>query len=351
MKNITKNFLIKTLILCLCFLQQMFSQTPTISSFTPTIGAVGSTVTITGTNFSTTASDNVVYFGGARATVSNATATQLTVLVPNGSTRDFITVTKGGLTAFSRSNFNLFNSSTASIAGAYSFGSGVTVSAIATTTSGLQNSYPGFDVIVGAADFNNDGWPDVFKAGNGAVSVNRNLLTGTSATIASNQFSAPSNFTVTGDVRTIVTADIDSDGKLDIITGSSTGISILRNTSTSGTISFATAINISTATTNIRVADFDLDGKLDIASVNNGNLNIFINTTTSSITFNSAVATALSTTGFTGIDIGDLNNDGKIDLVVTKNGASTNVIVNNSTVNTLDLSNSFTINMVHIIRL
>lgn len=317
---------------------------PTISSFSPSSAEVGATVTITGTNFSTTANNNVVYFGSARATVTSATATQLTVLVPNGSTRDFISVTKGGLTAYSRRNFNLFNSGTASISGAFSLGSDVTVSSIATTTSALQNSYPGFDVIVGAADFDNDGWPDIFKAGNGAVNVNRNLLTGTSATIAANQFSAPSNFTVTGDVRTIVTADIDSDGKLDIITGSSTGISILKNTSTSGTISFAAAVNISTATTNVRVVDFDLDGKLDIAAVNDGNLNIFKNTTTSSITFNSAVATALSSTGFTGIDVGDLNNDGKIDIVATKNGSSTNVIVNNSTINSLTLSNSITIN-------
>jgi hypothetical protein len=322
-----------------------FAQAPTITSFSPTQAEVGASVTITGTGFSTTANDNIVYFGGARATVTNATATQLTVTVPNGSTRDFITVTNGGLTAFSRMNFNLFNSGTASISGDYSLGAGVTVSSVATTTSGLHNSnvWPGFDVIVGAADFNNDGWPDVFKAGNGTVAVHRNLLTGTVATIAASNFSAPSNFTVAGDIISIVTGDIDSDGKLDIITGSSTGISILRNTSTSGTISFAAAVNISTATTNVRIADFDLDGKLDIAAVNDGNLNIFKNTTTSSITFNSAVATALSTTGFSGIDIGDLNNDGKIDIVATKSGVI-NVIVNNSSTNSLSLSNSITIN-------
>lgn len=320
-----------------------FAQAPTITSFSPTQAEVGASVTITGTGFSTTANDNIVYFGGARATVTNATATQLTVTVPNGSTRDFITVTKGGLTAFSRRIFNLFNNGTASIAGTYSFGAAVTVTAIATTTAGLQNSYPGFDVIVGAADFDNDGWPDIFKAGNGAISVNRNLLTATVATIASNHFSSPSNFTVTGNVRTIVTADIDSDGKLDIITGSSSGISILRNTSTSGTISFATAVNISTVTTNVRVADFDLDGKLDIASVNNGNLDIFDNTSTSSISFSSAISTALSTTGFTGIDIGDFNNDGKMDIAATKGGVI-NVIVNNSTIGSLSLSNTITIN-------
>jgi hypothetical protein len=336
----------KSLLFSLVISVISFAQVPTITSFSPTQAEVGATVTITGTNFSTTNNDNIVYFGGAKATVTNATATQLTVTVPNGSTRDFISVTKGGLTAFSKMNFNLYNSGTASIAGNYSLGSGVIVTSIATTTSSLKGTdpAPGFDVIVGAADFDSDGWPDVFKAGNGVVGVNRNLLTSTAATLAANQFSAPSSYSVTGDVISIITADIDSDGKLDILTGSSTGISILKNTSTSGTISFAAAVNISTATTNIRVADFDLDGKLDIAAVNSGNLNIFKNTTTTSITFNSAVATALSTTGFNGMDIGDLNNDGKIDIVVTKRGGVINVIVNNSTSNALSLSNAFTIN-------
>ncbi len=337
---------LKSLLFSLVISVISFAQVPTITSFSPTQAEVGATVTITGTNFSTTANDNIVYFGGARATVSTATATQLTVLVPNGSTRDFISVTKGGLTAFSRMNFNLFNSGTASVSGSYSLAYGVSVTSGATTTSSLKGTdpAPGFDVIVGAADFDNDGWPDIFKACNGAVAVNRNLLTGTVATIASSNFSAPSSYAVTGDLISIVIGDVNSDGKLDIITGSATGISILRNTSSSGTISFAAAVNISTATTNVRVADFDLDGKLDIAAVNSGNLNIFKNTSTSSITFNSAVATSLSTTGFNGIDIGDLNNDGKVDIVATKRGGVTNVIVNNSTSNSLSLSNAFTIN-------
>jgi PKD domain/IPT/TIG domain/FG-GAP-like repeat len=231
---------------------------PTITSFTPTSGAVGSTVTITGTGFNTTAANNVVYFGGAKAAVISSTATQLTVTVPDGSTRGPISVTTGGATALSNKIYNLTNSSIATAT--FSFADKGIVSNL---LAGSSNS----DVIVGVGDFDNDGWPDIFKAGNGSVQVNRNLLTSTTATVATTQFSTASAYTVSGSVMTVAVADIDSDGKLDIITGSSTGLSILRNISTSGNISFAAAVNISTATTSIKIADFNYDGKLDIAAL------------------------------------------------------------------------------------
>lgn len=59
---------------------------PTINSFSPLTGDAGTTITITGTNFSTTAANNVVFFGATKATVSAATATSLTVTVAAGAT-------------------------------------------------------------------------------------------------------------------------------------------------------------------------------------------------------------------------------------------------------------------------
>ncbi len=66
---------------------------PSIVSFSPAAGAVGSTVTITGTEFS---SDNtVVKFNDAIATITNATTTSLTVIVPVGATSGKIKVSVG----------------------------------------------------------------------------------------------------------------------------------------------------------------------------------------------------------------------------------------------------------------
>lgn len=80
---------------------------PTIISFTPTSGAVGNIVTITGTNFSTTPTDNLAMFNGATAMVTASTTTSITVIVLAGATTGKITVTVGGNTATSASNFTV----------------------------------------------------------------------------------------------------------------------------------------------------------------------------------------------------------------------------------------------------
>jgi uncharacterized protein (TIGR03437 family) len=73
------------LVSLLFFVAVVFAQAPTITSFTPTSGAVGSSLTITGTGFNTTASNNVVYFDGVKATITSTSATQIIVTVPSGS--------------------------------------------------------------------------------------------------------------------------------------------------------------------------------------------------------------------------------------------------------------------------
>jgi len=80
---------------------------PVIINFSPTSGTVGTTVTIAGFNFSSIPENNIVKFGDAQATVSAATATQLTVIVPAGATSQFINVTVNGLTAYSGESFNI----------------------------------------------------------------------------------------------------------------------------------------------------------------------------------------------------------------------------------------------------
>ena len=72
--------------------------TPTITAVSPDTGAYNTTVTITGTNFSTTTTSDIVSFNGNPATVSAASATQLTVTVPKGAGTGTIKLTIGSNT-------------------------------------------------------------------------------------------------------------------------------------------------------------------------------------------------------------------------------------------------------------
>ncbi len=78
-----------------------------LASFSPSSGIVGSIFTIIGTNFNPTASLNVVTINGIQATVTSATSTQLTVLVPSGATSGAISVTVDGITVTSVSGFTI----------------------------------------------------------------------------------------------------------------------------------------------------------------------------------------------------------------------------------------------------
>ncbi len=80
---------------------------PAITKFSPEIGTIGTEVILTGTNFSPTVSNNEVKFNETVATVSAATTTSLTVIVPEGATTGKISIKVGGNTAISTGDFTV----------------------------------------------------------------------------------------------------------------------------------------------------------------------------------------------------------------------------------------------------
>lgn len=80
---------------------------PTVSGFTPKNSIVGATVVISGTNFSPMAANNMVKFNGVTATVSEASATSLTVIVPEGATTGKVSVTVDEKTGTSSDSFTV----------------------------------------------------------------------------------------------------------------------------------------------------------------------------------------------------------------------------------------------------
>lgn len=90
-------------------------QSPVIESIQPNKGYPGDTVTITGKNYSTSITDNLVEFGQTDATVIAATSTQLKVKVPTGGTTAPISI-KVKTSDFVASTFNFTYLQTVTIA-------------------------------------------------------------------------------------------------------------------------------------------------------------------------------------------------------------------------------------------
>ncbi len=100
-------FLMFTLFFISCEDQEPVKSKLTLSSFSPPSGEIGTLVTISGTNFSTNPTDNVVIFNGDTAIVTSATTTKLIAMVPMGATDGKITISKGGVSVVSENDFTI----------------------------------------------------------------------------------------------------------------------------------------------------------------------------------------------------------------------------------------------------
>ncbi|MBN2615960.1 MAG: VCBS repeat-containing protein, partial [Bacteroidales bacterium] len=272
---------------------------PTISSFSPTSGPVGTTDTIKGTYFNTTATNNKVYFGATKATVTAATDTTLVVTVPVGSDYRYITVTDTttGLTASSAKPFIVTFQNGGNFARKVDYNSG-------TRPHGVSSG-----------DFNGDGIPDlavVNDNASGTVSVFLGKGDGT--------FKNKVAYATGSKPFSITTGDFNGDGIQDLAvpnSGSNT-VSVLLG---KGDGTFAAKVDYATGYSPVGVTtgDFNGDGIPDLAVVNfnaSGTVSILLGKGDG--TFKNKVDYATGSHSYA-LVTGDFNGDGIPDLAVVNN--------------------------------
>ncbi len=345
---------------------------PTITGFSPASGPIGTTVTITGNNFGPAVTDNTIYFGAVKASITSSSPTQIVCTVPAGATFEPFTILNKtnnllgqsfkpfGVTFADSSNFtgnsfrNVFNimHGPASV-GKYVIGKDLDGDGKPdlATVIGRQGPYDSIllfrnntvgnnisfgqrmaliainnfsDGMFDVNDVDGDSKPDILASTLGSnLSVLRNTSTPGSISFANPVLLPPING---GNLEKLL-SDLDNDGKNDIVLCSG-GITIVRNTSVPGYVSFGQPINYAVGAGNttrrLAVGDLNNDGKKDVVSYNytgigNSSFSLFRNAGSSgSISFDAAVNTEVpgSAVSSTAITIADYDNDGKLDVLI-----------------------------------
>ncbi len=307
---------------------------PIVQGFTPMHAKPGDVVTITGSNFNTTAASNIVFFGATRATVTAATATSVTAIVPVGATYAPITVVNNSNSLIAQSVLSfqpIYNVAKTDI-GTADFDSRLNFSTIQPSA-------------LAVGDLDGDGKSDFVVAtdlSSGGISILRNQ-----ASTGNILFALPFSLATVsgfGNPNSVAIADLDGDGKLDIAVThrSSNVISIFRNISTSGSLSsasFATRVDIiATAPSgSITLGDIDGDGKIDMVVVSRSPslLSIYRNQHTSG---NFSTASFAAAVNFTidsypeSVALGDVDGDGKLDVALNIGGLQNVAVFKNNSI-------------------
>lgn len=311
------------------------AQAPVINSFSPASGPLGTTVIISGANFSAIPANNIVYFGAVKANVTSASTGSLSVTVPVGSTYSPITVTVNGKTGTSVLPFIVTFDAT---------GVSFDESSFADPLSFQTVSTPGFPpnpYHVIAADIDGDGKPDIAAHNNNDTSICIFRNNSTPGNIVLDTFRVRTPFWGSNG---FTVADLDGDGKKDIVVSSTStdNFIILQNTSTPGHIGF-TSVADSTAggdVFKIEARDIDGDGKPEIILLvrSAGKISIFPNTSTiGNISFAARIDFATPTLPNC-MNVSDLDNDQKTDIITGANGALISIFKNSSSPGNINLA-------------
>lgn len=314
---------------------------PRIASISTSSAKIGEEISISGNNFSSNNTENIVSFNGVRASVLSSSSTELRVEVPLGASYGPIYVSVNDLVAQSSKDFNVVFD-----------GNGLSFDSTLFTQTKVDLGISGFQQgAVISADFDQDGSFDLGVISSGTqFSVLRNSSSVDGEII----FETPVNFNVSSEIRIINKGDFDGDGKWDIAIAHGNIVSIFRNISSgAGNINFQNVFEVNLNGDFIReleVADMNGDGKQDIVITERFPPTeefVFFYTYTATIlennfdsnTINFSVANRTNIEDPFGFKLKDLNGDRKIDLVTTNSQVLLNI--GNFQTHTFGLSTPF----------
>jgi hypothetical protein len=218
---------------------------------------------------------------------------------------------------------------------------------VASFTMGA-NGYP---IGVAAGDLDGDGKPEIVISNyyTQTLTFYRNASSPGNIVMDS-VLSVPSGNYVLG----ASIADLNGDGKPEVIVAcqGSNLISVYTNSSTLGHIAFSNESTIMAPSGGspfkVVVADLDGDGKPDLVAANSyaGTVSVYLNTTPTGGVISFAGDVDFATGNFPeGVAIGDIDGDGKPDLVVANNTDNTlSLLRNTSTVGNLSFAPQLTVN-------
>jgi hypothetical protein len=202
---------------------------------------------------------------------------------------------------------------------------------------------------VALADVNADGRPDLIVANYGTYVVSV-LLNATPAGASVPSFTAQQTFATSLNPTYVIAADINGDGKPDVIATSfesnaENKVSVLLNTTAPGTTvaSFAAAgsFAVGAVPTSVAAADINGDGKSDLVVVNvtDNTVSVLFNDTATGAAAPSFADQHIFQVGASPLSVvaTDTDGDGKPDLIVANGSGSTITLLRNTTVTGTDI--------------
>lgn len=201
------------------------------------------------------------------------------------------------------------------------FGSNATLNVGSGSWSGAKS--------VAAADINGDGAMDLICANIGGYS-NSVFISGNTLSVFTNNgsgdFGSNATLNVGSQPFCVITADVNGDGKPDLICANNTGNSlmVLTNNGTGGFV--LSALMSASSPISVVAADINGDGKPDLIYVNRSSVVVFTNKGSGTFAFASSFS---SGNGPIDVTAADVNGDGKVDLITADYDGNTLTVLTN----------------------